>query len=170
MTARSLMDIEVFGPDSEEIGSVENILLNEKNEIVAIIAQVGGFWDIGDTHVLVPWEEVEVNEDGVSIPITEDNADNYGLFNEGYVTKQDLSYATEVDDDATTGSRLWKLSYLMDDYASVGESDGYGYVDNVLFTKDGEIHAIVIEADSAYGGETYAYPFKGFDAGWDPSS
>lgn len=61
MTAHALMDTEVFGPDGEEIGNIENVLLNDSNEIAAVIAQVGGFWDIGDTHVLVPWEQVEVN-------------------------------------------------------------------------------------------------------------
>ncbi|MBS9405535.1 hypothetical protein KG088_18200 [Halomonas sp. TRM85114] len=38
----------------------------------------------------------------------------------------------------------------------------------MLFSEDGKVQAVVIEADSAYGGETYAYPFHGFDAGWDP--
>ncbi|MEH6641672.1 PRC-barrel domain-containing protein [Vreelandella glaciei] len=169
MTAASLMDTEVFGSGNEEIGSVENILLNDQNEIVAIIAQVGGFWDIGDTHVLVPWEEVDVNVDGVSIPVTEDNAEQYGVFQEDYVTKEDLSYISQVDDDATTGSRIWKLTDLLDDYASIGEGNGYGYVDNVLFSEEGKVQGVVIEADSAYGGDTYAYPFDGFDAGWDPS-
>lgn len=168
MTAENLMDTEVFGPGNEEIGSVENILLNDQNEIVAVIAQVGGFWDIGDTHVLVPWEEVDVNVDGVSIPVTEDNADDYGIFDEGYITKQDLSYVTQVEDDATTGSRIWKLTDLLNDYASIGDGEGYGYVDNVLFSEEGNVQAVVIEADSAYGGEAYAYPFHGFDAGWDP--
>lgn len=169
MTAENLMDTEVFGSGNEEIGSVENILLNDQNEIVAIIAQIGGFWDIGDTHVLVPWEEVDVNVDGVSIPVTEDNADEYGVFQEDYVTKEDLSYISQVDDDATTGSRIWKLTDLLDDYASIGEGNGYGYVDNVLFSEEGKVQAVVIEADSAYGGYTYAYRFDGFDAGWDPS-
>lgn len=169
MTAESLMDAGVYGADYEEIGSVENVLLNDKNEIVAIIAQVGGLWDIGDTHVLVPWEEVDVNEEGVAIPVHEDNADKYGVFDEDYVTKTDLSYISQVDDDATTGSRLWKLSDLLDDYASVGDGNGYGYVDNVLFTEDGKVQAVIIEADTAYGGETYAYPFGGFHTGWDPS-
>ncbi|CAM4239063.1 PRC-barrel domain-containing protein [Vreelandella rituensis] len=169
MTAESLMDTEVFGIEDEEIGSVENVLLNDQNEIVAIIAQVGGFWDIGDTHVLVPWEEVNVHEEGVSIPIHEDNADEYGVFDEDYITKGDLSYISQVDDDATTGSRIWKLTDLLDDYASVGEGNGYGYIDNVLFSTEGKIQAVVIEADSTYGGEAYAYPFHGYDAGWDPS-
>lgn len=169
MTAENLMDKEVFGADDEEIGSVENIILNDQNQIAAVIAQVGGLWDIGDTHVLVPWEEVEVNDDGVSIPVHEDNVDNYGLFKEDFVTKEDLSYVSQIDDDPTAGWRLWKLTDLLDDYASVGEGAGYGYVDNVLFTEDGKIQAVVIEADSAYGGETYAYPFSGFGSGWDPS-
>lgn len=169
MTADSLMDAEVFSADDEEIGSVENILLNDMNEIVAVIAQVGGLWDIGDTHVLVPWDEVEVNEDGVSIPVHEDNVDNYSLFEEEYVTKEDLSYISQIDDDPSAGFRIWKLTDLLDDYASVGEGNGYGYVDNVLFTEDGNVQAVVVEADSAYGGDTYAYPFYGFGSGWDPS-
>ncbi|MHB0776086.1 PRC-barrel domain-containing protein [Halomonas sp. WWR20] len=169
MTADSLMDAEVFGAEGEEIGSVENVLLNDKNHISAIIAQVGGLWDIGDTHVLVPWEEAQVTEDGVKVPITEDNADDYGLFSSNYITKRDLSYTTQVDDDIATGPRVWKLSELLDDYASIGDGQGYGYVDNVLFTQEGKIQAVVIEADTVYGGEPYAYPFYGYDYGWDPT-
>lgn len=169
MTADSLMDTEVFGSEGEEIGSVENVLLNNQNQIAAVIAQVGGFWDIGDTHVLVPWEEVEVNEDGVVIPVSEDNVDDYGLFKEDYISKQDLSYTSQVDDDAVAGSRVWKLSDLINDYASIGEGKGYGYVDNVLFSQDGKVQAVIIEADEAYGGGTYAYPFYGYSYGWDPS-
>ncbi len=168
MTAQALMDTEVFGPDGEEIGNIENVLLNDSNEIAAVIAQVGGFWDIGDTHVLVPWEQVEVNEDGVSIPVREDNAEDYGLFNEEYITEADLSYITQVEDDATTGPRIWKLSDLMDDYVSLDDGNGYGLVDDVLFTEDGNIQAVVVNADGAYGGGAYAYPFYGFDYGWDP--
>ncbi|NMT63206.1 PRC-barrel domain-containing protein [Marinobacter orientalis] len=106
MTADNLMDTEVFGTDDEEIGSVENIPLNDKNEIVAVIAQVGGLWDIGDTHALVPWEEVEVNENGVSIPAHEDNADNYGLFEGESVTKEDLSHISQIDDDPCAGKHV----------------------------------------------------------------
>ncbi|GAB2793731.1 hypothetical protein GCM10027040_20090 [Halomonas shantousis] len=169
MTADSLMDTEVFGANGEEIGSIENVLLDDNNRISAVIAQVGGLWDIGDTHVLVPWEEAEITEDGVKLPITEDNADDYGLFSSDYITKQDLSNTRQVDDDVTTGPRVWKLSELLDDYASIGDGEGYGYVDNVLFNRDGEIQAIVIEADTAYGGEPYAYPFYGYAYGWDPT-
>ncbi|MCG7601222.1 PRC-barrel domain-containing protein [Halomonas sp. McH1-25] len=168
ITADNLMDTEVFGETGEEIGSVENVLVTEQNQIAAIIAQVGGFWDIGDTHVLVPWDEVQLTDDGVQIPITEDNADDYGLFDTEFITKQDLSQTQQVDDDVATGNRVWKLSDLLDDYASVGQGVGYGYVDNVLFSQDGQVQAVVIESDSAYGGGPYAYPFYGYGYGWEP--
>ncbi|MFB9868804.1 PRC-barrel domain-containing protein [Vreelandella sulfidaeris] len=167
--ADNLMDAEVFGEEQEEIGSVENVLITEDNKIAAIIAQVGGFWDIGDTHVLVPWEEVELHEDGVMIPVTEDNADDYGLFvSDEYITEQDLSQAQQVDDDVEAGLGVWKLSDLLNDYATVGEGVGYGYIDNILFTREGDIQAVIVESDTGYGGGAYAYPFYGYGYGWSP--
>lgn len=168
LTADNLMDAEVFSDSGEEIGSVENVLINQNNQIAAVIAQVGGFWDIGDTHVLVPWKEVQVTQDGVQVPLNEDNVDEYGLFDSELITKQDLDWTQPVDDDLNTGNRIWKLSELLNDYASVGEGIGYGYVDNVLFSQKGQIQSVVIESDSSFGGGPYAYPFYGYDYGWAP--
>ncbi|HEY9120218.1 MAG TPA: PRC-barrel domain-containing protein [Marinobacter sp.] len=166
--ADNLMDTEVFGPEGEEIGSVENVIIGEGDRIVAVIAQVGGFWDMGDTHVAVPWEEVELTDDGVQIPVSEDNADDYGVFENEHVTKEELQYTTQVDDDVETGYRTWKLTDFLDDYASLEGGVGYGYVENVIFSKDGQMEAVVIQADSAFGGDDYAYPFYGYDYNWDP--
>lgn len=167
--ADSLMDAEVFGQDEEEIGSIENVLINKDNKIAAIIAQVGGFWDIGDTHVLVPWDEVEIHEDGVRVPVTEDNADDYGLFaSDEYITQYDLDHTQQVEDDVEAGANVWKLSDLLDDYATVGEGIGYGYIDNILFSREGNVQAVIVESDSAYGAGAYAYPFYGYGYGWNP--
>ncbi|MAM00043.1 MAG: hypothetical protein CL583_16505 [Alteromonadaceae bacterium] len=165
--ADELMDTEVFGSDGEEIGSVENVIIGNDNKIVAIIAQVGGVWDIGDTHVAVPWKEVKMTDDGVRIPVTEDNADDYGIFKNEYVTKS-LEQTTKVEDDVDTGYRSWKLTNLLDDYATLTGGTGYGYVDNVIFSKDGKIEAVIVESASTYGAGTYAYPFYGYDYGWNP--
>ncbi|MGY2464012.1 PRC-barrel domain-containing protein [Vreelandella sulfidaeris] len=167
--ADNLMDAEVFGEDEEEIGSVENVLVTQDNKIAAIIAQVGGFWDIGDTHVLVPWDEVEIHEDGVRVPVTEENAEDYGLFaSDEYITQNDLSRTQQVDDDVETGSGVWKLTDVLNDYATVGEGVGYGYVDNILFSREGEVQAIIVEPDNSYGAGPYGYPYYGYGYGWDP--
>lgn len=167
--ADHLMDAEVFGENEDEIGSVENVLVTQDNKIAAIIAQVGGFWDIGDTHVLVPWDEVEIHEDGVRVPVTEENAEDYGLFaSDEYITQEDLSQTQQVDDDIETGIGVWKLTDLLNDYATVGEGVGYGYIDNMLFSREGEVQAVIVESDTGYGGGAYGYPFYGYGYGWNP--
>lgn len=167
--ADSLMDAEVFGENEDAIGSIENVLITEDNKITAIIAQVGGLWDIGDTHVLVPWEEAEIHEDGVMVPVTEDNVDDYGLFaSNEYITQQDLSQPQRVEEGIDAGIGVWKLTSLLDDYATVGEGIGYGYINNILFSSEGEIQAVIVETGAGFGSGTYAYPFYGDGYGWNP--
>ena len=145
--ADNLLDAEVFGEDEDEIGSVENVLVTQDNKIAAIIAQVGGFWDIGDTHVLVPWEEAEE-----------------------YISQQDLSRTQQVEDDVEAGTGVWKLTDLLDDYATVGDGIGYGYIDNILFSREGDVQAVIVETGADFGAGTYAYPFYGYGYGygWNP--
>ena len=70
--ADRLLDIDVLNANGDEIGSVENAILNQDNRIIALIAQVGGMWDIGDTHVAIPWEEIKLTDTGVQVPIREE--------------------------------------------------------------------------------------------------
>lgn len=171
LQAETLLGSEVLGPEGDEIGSIENVIIGDNNQIVAIIAQVGGFWDLGDTHIAVPWEEVDLTGEGVAIPVTEDNLDEYGLFDSEFITQENLQQVIQVDSDVATGRRSWKLSELLDDYATLRGESGYGYIDNVIFSEDGEVQAVVVVVYSAarYGRGAYAYPFYGYDHGWDPA-
>lgn len=172
--AESLLNAEVFGQEngglSEELGTVENVLLNRDNKIVAIIAQVGGFWDIGDTHVLVPWEQVALTDDGVGIPVNEDNVQDYGLYREESIISTEVTNEVQaVDDDAITASSIWKLTDLIDDYAVLSDQRGYGYVDDAIFDSNAVLQAVIVEPDVGYGADgPYATPFYGYDYGWEP--
>lgn len=42
----------------ENIGQVENVILNQDGSVKAVILEVGGFLDIGDKHVAVPMERL----------------------------------------------------------------------------------------------------------------
>ncbi|BBI64815.1 hypothetical protein HSBAA_61210 [Vreelandella sulfidaeris] len=57
---------------------------------------------------------------------------------------------------------------MLNDYATVGEGVGYGYVDNILFSREGEVQAIIVEPDNSYGAGPYGYPYYGYGYGWDP--
>lgn len=171
LRASDLLDADVFGREgddaNEEIGSVENVLIDQNDQIVAIIAQVGGFWDIGDTHVVVPWDQVALFADGVHVPVNEENVEDYGLYGENSYITESLAQRTQVvDDDAVTGPQIWKLTDLIDDYAVLPDMTGYGYVEDAVFNRTGSLQAVVIEPDARFGSGPYATPFYGAD--WEP--
>lgn len=160
-----LMGATALGENGEEIGEIENVIINEQNQIAALIAEVGGTWDIGDTHVAVPWQEADMTDEGVEIPVREDNLEQYDLFGDNSpIAQEDIEQPARVVEDAETGPRTWRLTSLLGDYASLEDSSRYGYVDEVIFSQDGKIQAVVIES----GGAPYAYPFPGWDQGWQP--
>ncbi len=166
--AEYLLGAEVFGPESEEIGNVENVILDDKNHIVAVIAEVGGFWDISDTHIAVPWEEVTLTEDGFQIPVTAENFDDYQLYENEFVSAS-LDMTQQVDDDAETGVNSWQLTSLLNDHATMSDGTGYGYVTDAIFSQDGELKSVIVESAVAdYGYGYYAYPFSGYSHGWNP--
>jgi hypothetical protein len=163
-------DADVVGALGEDIGSVENVFIGERGRILGIVAQVGGFWDIGDTHVFVPWNQVTVSPtlNRVIVPITEENVDQYSTYADSVLRRADTRRTQVVDDDLATGPRIWKATDIIDDYAYVGDNVGYGYVNDLIFTTDGDLHAVVVNAGTAYGGGYRAFPFYGYGYGWNP--
>lgn len=168
MSAEEFIDeMEVYSRTGEEIGDVEDLIANKDGELIAVIAEVGGFWDIGDTHVSVPWSEIEMSGDGITVPVTEESIEDYGLFDHEYISAENVSseMVGEVD-AAETGPRAFRLSELIGDYARLrGDDDemvNYGYVRDVMI-KDGSIAAVVVNPDVGYGQPGYytAYPYYG---------
>lgn len=177
MSAEAIIDnADVYGPEGEEIGEVEDILLGSDGTVVAIIAEVGGLWDIGDTHVSVPWDEVEISGDRIVTSVTEDNAAEHGVYDNGRIARSEAA-ATLLSgvEDAMAGDRLWRASELIGDYARLREEGSYvnyGYVNDIILG-DGEVTAVVVEPDGRFGfGGYQAYPYYGYDRGhgWTPGS
>ncbi|MCQ0989842.1 PRC-barrel domain-containing protein [Jiella marina] len=180
MSAENIIDMDVIGADGEDIGDVENVLFGTDGRALSIIAEVGGVWDIGDTHVSIPWDDLDIDmaESQVRVPVTEDNVDDYSLFDQELIGAETAS--SQIADlesgwfsDAETGPRVWRASELIDDYVRYqGDQSwtNYGYVDDVMIT-DGEISAVVVRPDTGYGGFNnglYSYPYYGYDYGWSP--
>jgi sporulation protein YlmC with PRC-barrel domain len=172
-------EAEVYGPTGEEIGDVENIIIGADGKVLSIIAEIGGFLEIGDMHVSVPWDQVEftVGGDNVTIPVTQETVENYSLFTDPLLTATDA--ATDIQsvkgdnaDVALTGTRAWRVTELIDDYTRIKDGDGfanYGYVDDVII-KDAAVASVVVRPDVAWGARgLYAYPYYGYGySGWYP--
>jgi hypothetical protein len=70
------------------IGSVEEVMLDKEGKMVAVMASIGGFLDIGDRDVILPLENVRFSAD--------DNDDYAFVTN---LSEAELEALEEVDDD-----------------------------------------------------------------------
>ncbi|WP_299694495.1 PRC-barrel domain-containing protein [uncultured Tateyamaria sp.] len=43
-----------------EIGEIEDVVLSQSGKMIGIVAEVGGFLDIGDKHVMIPLDDVNL--------------------------------------------------------------------------------------------------------------
>ena len=156
-TADQLFDTDVYGQDGEQAGEVENLLIGPDGQIRSLIVESGGFLDIGDTEYAVPWDKVEVGQDmeRVTVPVTADNISKFSVFPE----------------DREGERRGFRATELMGDYVSLKDVAGYGLVRDLVFDDTGQLQAVVVSPDVAYGvGGPYAYPYYGYRYGWQPGS
>ena len=135
-------DTEVVDATGEEIGDVENLISADDGTILAIVAQVGGFWDIGDAHVSIPWSEVTLSADGetLMIPVAEETIDDYAGFDgmnafnrddEELFAVSDADATQVVSDDLEAGPMVFKATDLMNDLTCLNDDVRYGYVSDI---------------------------------------
>jgi hypothetical protein len=48
------------GAEWNDIGEIEDIVLNKNGQMIGIVAEVGGFLDIADKHVMIPVSDVNL--------------------------------------------------------------------------------------------------------------
>jgi sporulation protein YlmC with PRC-barrel domain len=173
--AGSLIGADVIGKAGEEIGNVENIMIGPNGKVLSIIAEIGGFLDIGDTHVNIPWKEVQFTSgrESVTVPLTEDNLNQYSLFGDAEPLSRGVASQIHRLDDPPTGPRVWRATELTGDYVRLKGGEGYGYVDDLIFDRDGTLKAVSVTRDigagevGPYTYPYYGYGYDGFDPGLD---
>ena len=117
----------------------------------------GGFLGIGDAHFRIPWSEVKRTRgrDSVTVGMTEEQASRRGLF--------------DRPEWVATGPREFRLSQLLDDYVTLSNGVGFGYVEDAVFNEKGKLLGVIVNRDVHYGPTArYAYPYYGYAYGWDP--
>jgi hypothetical protein len=61
--ANDVIGMKVQNPQKESIGKVSDLILDDQNRIVGAVLSVGGFLGIGDKHVALAWNELQVQGD-----------------------------------------------------------------------------------------------------------
>ena len=72
LSADEIEDMDVFGPGDEQIGEVEDVLINADGEVVGVAVETEGFLGIGGEDVVVGLDQLELMNDRLVTSLTED--------------------------------------------------------------------------------------------------
>lgn len=77
MQASNLMGATVKTTGNEDVGSVDDLIIDRDGQIVAIIVGVGGFLGMGETDVAIGWDDVTLSghSDDLELRIDQTEAD-----------------------------------------------------------------------------------------------
>lgn len=66
---------DAVGADWNDIGDIEDIVLNRDGQMIGIVAEIGGFLDIADKHVMIPVADLNLTalDDGSYAFVTRQN-------------------------------------------------------------------------------------------------
>lgn len=59
-TSWDSMDASVMDDGWNEIGEIEDLVLDQYGQMVGVVAEIGGFLDIGDKHVVISMDDVKL--------------------------------------------------------------------------------------------------------------
>jgi len=63
---------DVYGEDGKKVGELNNVLVDPDGRVRAGIVEFGGFLGIGEHKVAVPWNELNMQSDRVTVNMTQD--------------------------------------------------------------------------------------------------
>jgi len=157
-SVKKLIGTKAFGPNRKEVGHVENLIFDPEGKVRKLIISTGGFLGIDETPLAVNWQDVKIGPDldYVNTPITVESLEKYGLFD-------------GMPDKVAIGPREWRATELIGDYVNLQGGTHYGYVRDLIISKDGELKAVIVRPDIGYGRMNgyYSYPYYGYGTGYD---
>ncbi|MDN3554957.1 PRC-barrel domain-containing protein [Halomonas maura] len=59
-----LVGSSILNPSGDEIGKIDDLLLDQDGQVVGIVVGVGGFLGIGEKHVALTWQSIEITSSG----------------------------------------------------------------------------------------------------------
>jgi len=64
-----LIGQRVTDPQGQELGDVENVLVDPQGKAAALVVEWGGLAGLGANQVAVPWQNVQVSPDGQKVTV-----------------------------------------------------------------------------------------------------
>jgi sporulation protein YlmC with PRC-barrel domain len=178
--ATTLMGFEIDGPSDEELGTIEDLLidLNTGNVLFATVEH-GGFLDIGESDLPVPLNALQFSDDSdeFRIPIPEETFENFpdipsdwpGDFAAGWEQEMgtfwsNAGFDTSLLQEASSGRMAWAsdlINYGVDTF----DAPGFGDVqDLIVDLPNSSIRYLALSFSDvgAYGADWRLVPYSAF--------
>jgi sporulation protein YlmC with PRC-barrel domain len=141
-----------------EVGIVRDLIIDMDGRLAAALIGSRGTVSAPDALYRIPWNEIDLTpgQKHIVATISADEKARYALF--------------PGTEGVQTLPREIRLTEVLGDYARLQTGYGYGYVTDVVFSRDGRLIAVLISRDAASGGGTFAFPFPGTVGRWDPGA
>jgi hypothetical protein len=161
-SVRKLIGKTVKSAKGEDVGEVDNIVFTPVGKVRQLIVSTHGFLGFGEKNLAVNWSDVTIGPGNayVTTPITAESVKKYGLF-DGFPKSS-----------GPIAPRDWRSSELIGNYVNLKGNVHYGYVRDLIVSKDGQLDAVIVNADEGhmhgeygYAEGFYAYPFYGYPHG-----
>jgi sporulation protein YlmC with PRC-barrel domain len=90
----NLMDFDVYNGNNEQVGSVNDLVVNlDDLKVDYVIVGAGGFLGLGEKNILVPWDSMELSISSTMTDTMNSTPNSFILD----ISQDDLSQAPEVD-------------------------------------------------------------------------
>lgn len=71
-TVDEIEDMDLYTEDGEEVGEIEEVLMDGEGRIVALSAEVGGFLGVGEKDVVLQFDQVQFQNDRFIVSMTKE--------------------------------------------------------------------------------------------------
>jgi sporulation protein YlmC with PRC-barrel domain len=155
-TAEEMIGTEVRGENGEDIGDVKDIIVDRHGIVSKLVVEVGGFLELGDQHIGVPWKDVKIGQHlaFVQVPLKEVESGTYSLF--GTVPQ---------GEHVPAESGAWRVNELIGDYDSLQDVKRNGLVSDEVINSRDQGQGVVVDPGRPGAFVRYAYPFVGYYPG-----
>lgn len=62
--ANKLIGADVTNAKREQVGSIDELLINKSGQVQGLVVSVGGFLGVGDRKVVLPWDGLSISRNG----------------------------------------------------------------------------------------------------------
>ncbi|HET8726357.1 MAG TPA: PRC-barrel domain-containing protein, partial [Alphaproteobacteria bacterium] len=67
---RAIDDLRIVGPNGEDIGEIEEVLIDASGQVVAVSVEAGGFLDVGDKDVIMQLDQLQIQGERITTNLT----------------------------------------------------------------------------------------------------